>query len=183
MLGPLLAVAFALGWALFYRYRAESLAESLPYYSGAERWWVRACPVVMTVHVTLGSFLVSLAHPTPLRALAAAAVFAAAAVYWLRARAQIGPVDIPRLPSEVPRELRQDGAFAVVRHPMYFAYLVAAAVPLVAAPRPLLFVTFGACAVAIAVRAVQEERRLRAQLGTPYAAYCARVKRLIPFVW
>jgi protein-S-isoprenylcysteine O-methyltransferase Ste14 len=39
------------------------------------------------------------------------------------------------------------------------------------------------CGVALMVRAVQEERRLRAQVGAPYDAYCRAVKRLIPYVW
>ena len=49
--------------------------------------------------------------------------------------------------------------------------------------RPLCVLTFALSSVGLIVRAVQEERRLRVQVGPPYDDYCREVKRLIPFVW
>ena len=110
-------------------------------------------------------------------------LFAAAVAFWFWGRMMIGPLRVRRLPDEPPLRLQQHGAFGVVRHPLYFGYLLAAAAPLAVVPRPLFVLTFALCGVALMVRAVQEERRLRAQVGAPYDAYCRAVKRLIPFVW
>jgi protein-S-isoprenylcysteine O-methyltransferase Ste14 len=66
---------------------------------------------------------------------------------------------------------------------LYFGYLLATAAPVAATPNRWLAVSFALCAMMLAVRAVQEERRLRAQLGAQYDDYCKDVKRLVPFVW
>ena len=75
------------------------------------------------------------------------------------------------------------GPYHYVRHPMY-----ATAIILLAGTTLLLGSWYGlvlvlALAVAIAIRAVQEERTLRAELPG-YDAYLAQVKyHLIPYVW
>ena len=184
MTAVLLGLAFGLGWVPLFAFRAETLEEALPYFTAAERFWVYATPLVVAVHVTLACVLVTLVEPLPaLRTVAALAVFAAALVFWFRARAQISPLRQRRLPDEPPPLLRRDGPFGLVRNPLYFAYLVAAAAPAMVAARPLLLATWLCCFAALSVRAAQEEQRLHAQLGPAYAAYCREVKRLIPFVW
>lgn len=183
MMGPALSVVFALGWIPLYIYRAESIPQALAYYAGAERRWVKLTPVVVSAHATLGCILVSVSDPPPWRAAWGAAVFVAGVAFWFRARTQIGPLRVRRLPDEPPVILRRDGAFGLVRNPLFFGYLVVAAAPLLVAARPILLLTFAACFVALAIRAGQEERRLCAQLGAQYVAYCRAVKRLIPFVW
>lgn len=183
MVGPALSVVFALGWIPLYVYRAESRQEALGHYAGAERRWVKLTPVVVSAHATVGCILVSFSDPPPWRAACGAAVFVAGVAFWFRARAQIGPLRVTRLPDEPPATLRRDGAFGLVRNPLSFGYLVVAAAPLLVAARPLLLLTFAACFVALAIRAEQEERRLHAQLGPLYDDYCRVVKRLIPFVW
>ena len=75
------------------------------------------------------------------------------------------------------------GPFAYVRNPLYLGCLIAASGPVVATLSPLLACTLALCVVSIGVRALQDEQRLRAQLGPTYDAYCRNVKRLIPFIW
>jgi protein-S-isoprenylcysteine O-methyltransferase Ste14 len=181
--GMLMAIAFAIGWIPLYRFRAESMGDALPYYRGAERRWVRLSPVLFAIHMTLASLLLSVSSPPRWRAVLGAALFAAALSFWLWARRQIGPLQTTRLPDDPPPRLRRDGAFGVVRNPLYLAYLLAAAGPAVVAAQPVLALTLAACAAALMIRAAQEERRLHAQLGAEYAEYCRTVKRLIPFVW
>jgi protein-S-isoprenylcysteine O-methyltransferase Ste14 len=178
-----LAFLFGLGWIPLYVYRAESIQDALPYYTDAERRWVTLSPGIVGVHSTLACMLVSVSGSPPWRDGVGIAVFAIGVLFWFWARAQIGPLRVTRLPDQPPTRLRQDGAFGIVRNPLFLGYLLAAAAPLIVAPRPILFVTYAACATALIVRAVQEERRLHAQLGPAYAAYCRDVKRLIPFVW
>jgi len=179
-----LGFLFALGWVPFFAFRAEARGAALPYYSGAERFWVRVAPLVVALHVTLACALVSTTHPLPrLRTLIGMAMFAAALAFWHRARLQIGPLDRRPLPNEPPPTLRRDGPFGIVRNPLYLAYLVAAAAPAIVAARPLLALTWLAAFVVFAIRAAQDERRLHAQLGPVYAEYCREVKSLIPFVW
>jgi protein-S-isoprenylcysteine O-methyltransferase Ste14 len=181
--GFILAVAFALGWVPLYIYRAESRRDALPYYSGSERRWVALSPAVIGAHVALACLLVSFAEPPRWRTALGVVLLTAGVAFWFWARAQIGPLRVTRLPDEPPPQLRRDGAFGVVRNPLYLGYLVVAAAPVVVAARPILLATLTACFAALAVRAAQEERRLRDQLGPSYAAYCRSVKRLIPFVW
>jgi protein-S-isoprenylcysteine O-methyltransferase Ste14 len=183
MAGLPLAILFALAWIPLYIYRAESIPEALVYYAGAERRWVMLAPAIVAAHVTLGCILVSLSDPPPWRAACGAALCAAGGAFWFRARAQIGPLRVTRLPDEAPPTLCRDGAFGLVRNPLSFGYLVVAVAPVLVAARPVLLFTFAASFAALAIRAAQEERRLHAQLGATYGVYCSEVKRLIPFVW
>jgi protein-S-isoprenylcysteine O-methyltransferase Ste14 len=178
-----LASAFALGWVPLYLYRAEAMWEALAYYSATERRWVMLTPAILAAHVTAACILVSVSDPPIWRAGVGAAVFLVGIAFWFRARAQIGPLRVTRLPVDAPTTLRRDGAFAFVRNPLFFGYLLAAAGPALVAARPVLLLTFAACFLALTVRAEQEERRLRTQLGAAYVDYCGEVKRLIPFVW
>ena len=178
-----LASAFALGWVPLYVYRAEAVSEALAYYSPTERRWVLLTPALLAAHVTAACMLLSVSDPPSWRAAVGVAVFLFGIAFWFRARAQIGPLRTTRLPDDAPPILRRDGAFAFVRNPLFFGYLLAAAGPAVVAARPVLLLTFAACFIALTVRAEQEERRLRAQLGAAYVDYCGEVKRLIPFVW
>lgn len=181
--GMLLAIAFAIGWLPTFVYRAEAMQDALPFYSPAERRWVKLAPIVLALHTTLASFVLSRTDPPPWRAAVAVAVFLVGVGFWFWARIQIGPLRVTRLPDEPPHALRRDGPFGIVRNPLYFGYLTFAAAPLIAAALPLLLLTWLVCFAALAVRADQEERRLHQQLGEAYAAYCRDVKRLVPFVW
>lgn len=183
MVGLALAVLFALCWVPLYVFRAESRQEALAYYAGAERRWVQLTPAIMGAHATVGCILVSLSDPPPWRAAGGAALCAAGVAFWFRARAQIGPLRVTRLPDMPPPTLRSDGAFGLVRNPLFLGYLMVALAPVLVAAQPILLLTFAACFTALAVRAEQEERRLHAQLGPAYGAYCRKVRRLIPFLW
>lgn len=179
-----LSVLFALGWIPLFLFRVESRNDALPLYSAAERRWVTLAPAVVATHATLAAVAVSMTAPLPLwRAAAGAALFIAGIGFWFWGRRQIGPLGRTRLPDEPPRQLRRDGAFGLVRNPLYLGYLIAAAAPVVVAARPVFALTWLACFAALAIRAAQEEERLHTQLGPVYAEYCRRVKRLIPFVW
>ena len=179
-----LAALFAAAWIPVFAFRAEDVHASLPFYSTAERFWVRICPVIFALHTTLGTLLVTVNDPLPpLRSLLAAAAVVVGFALWLWARVQIMPLHMRRLPDDPPAALRRDGPFGLVRNPCYLAYLLIAAGPLLATASALLACTWAAAFVALAIRAAQEERRLHAQLGTAYADYCRTVKRLVPFVW
>jgi protein-S-isoprenylcysteine O-methyltransferase Ste14 len=182
--GILLAMAFGLGWVPLFVFRAEAVSEALPSYDASERFWVTLTPVVLALHMTC--ICIAIASMRVISWWSAAlglALFGGAIAFWFWGRMMIGPLRVRRLPDEAPLRLQRNGAFGIVRHPLYFAYLLAAAAPLAVAPRGLFMITFGLCGAALMVRAVQEERRLHVQVGAPYAAYCREVKRLIPFVW
>lgn len=184
MPGPALAILFAAGWIPLYLWRAEATQEAMPFYAPQEKLWVRLSPVIVALHVSAACLALSLSSAVPAwRATLGITMFAAAVGFWVWARSLIGPVRVRRLPDEAPTALCRNGPFGVVRNPLNFAVLVAAAAPAVTAGRSFLLVTYLPCVVALAIRAAQEERRLHAQLGAPYAEYCASVKRLVPFIW
>lgn len=184
MIGAGLAVIFALGWLLLFAYRPENFNEALPSYRGGERFWVFATPTLMAAHVTVSCVVLNWLPPPPLWSIVLGmGLFAGSIAFWFWGRVLIGPLRVRRLPDEPPLQLRRDGAFGIVRHPMYFAYLLACAAPVLLVRRGFLLVTFGLAVLGIIMRAVQEERRIRAQIGRPYDDYCREVKRLIPYVW
>lgn len=183
-LGLLLAVVFTIGWIPVFVYRTEVLADALPAYHGMERLWSVVLPVLLATHCTLAATILSFVEAIPAWSAAIGlAVYGTAVVFWLWGRALISPLHVRRLPDEPPLQLRRDGAFGVVRHPLYFSYLLVCAAPVILARRGVLLVTFVLCALALAVRSVLEEQRLHAQLGAQYDEYCRTVKRLVPFVW
>jgi protein-S-isoprenylcysteine O-methyltransferase Ste14 len=183
-LGLGLAVLYTVSLAPLFFIRTESLGDALPYYSRAERASAIGSAVLVTVHMTLACVCVSLTPDVGAgTAVASVGLFFSGVALWVWARVQIGPLRIQRLPDEPPLRLRRDGAFAIVRNPLYLAILMIAAAPLVVAQRLVLGVTYLLSAGTLALRAVQEERRLHTQLGTEYAEYCRAVKRLVPFVW
>jgi protein-S-isoprenylcysteine O-methyltransferase Ste14 len=182
--GVALGVFFALGWALFYVFRAESHHAALPFYSGTERLWVQLAPAILSLHVTAACVTITRTPVIPAASgVLAVAVFVMAIAFWFWGRMMIGPLRTRYLPQQPPRRFRVDGAFGIVRHPLYFGYLLAAFAPLLVARRAFLLATLALSFVALAMRAVQEERRLQTWLGPSYEAYCRSVKRLIPFVW
>lgn len=183
-LGLGLAVFFTVGWVPAFLFRAEAVGAALPHYSASEQHWVRLTVVVLSLHMTVACISVSFTPDIPpWRALLGVLAFVAGIGLWFWGRVLIGPLDVQRLPEEPPLRFRQDGAFAIVRHPLYAGFLLAASAPVLVTTRVYLTASFAVCAVVLAVRAVQEERRLRAHLGAAYDAYCRKVKRLVPFVW
>jgi protein-S-isoprenylcysteine O-methyltransferase Ste14 len=183
--GLTLAVVYTLGWAPLFFIRTESLTAAFPLYSRAERWSTVGSAVLLGVYVTLTCVTVSLEQAVRWSAAAASlVVFAIGVILWLRARIQIGPVHVRRLPDQPPPSLRRDGAFGLVRNPLYLGVLIAAGAPLIVTPRLWLVLLYAACALALVIRTLQEERRLRVLLGAEHARYCAEVRwRLFPFIW
>jgi len=182
--GLALALLFTLGWVPLFLMRTESMRAALPEYTRAEKASVLSCAILLALHMTLACAPLSFAFELPLwRTVIAVVVFAAGTAFWFWGRVLIGPLRVRSLPDEPPRRFQCRGAFRIVRHPLYLSYLALAAAPLVVAPRLETGITYILCVIAFIVRAMQEERRLHAQLGPAYAAYCREVKRLVPFVW
>ncbi|MEE8311352.1 MAG: hypothetical protein V3R77_03780 [Candidatus Binatia bacterium] len=182
--GLLLAGLFTLGWIPHFLYRTEALTDAFASYSRSERFWVIAAPSIIAANTAIACITLSLATTIPpWRTALSIAVFVGGVGFWLWGRRAIAPYDTRRLPDEPPLEFRRDGPFGLVRNPLYFGTMLAAAAPVIAAAEPSLLVPYSACIVALRVRAEQEERRLHRQLGPAYAQYCDEVKRLIPFLW
>jgi len=183
-LGFVLAFVFTLGWVPLFVFRTEAVGAALPAYSPAERFWVHVTHALFGIHMTAACATLTLSEDIPLWSAAlSVVVYGMAIAFWFWARPLIGPLRERRLPNQPPPSLRRDGAFGLVRNPLYFSYLVAVAAPILAARQPLLLVSFALCVIAVIVRATQDERRLHAQMGAEYEAYCRQVKRLVPFIW
>ena len=106
----------------------------------------------------------------------ASAVFAVAAVRHLGRQWSL----VARLSDE--HRLVTTGPYAVVRHPIYAAMLgLMIATGLAFATPATLAVAIGVYLAGTTWRATSEERLLRGAFGEAYAAYAARVPRIIPF--
>lgn len=180
----LVAFLYAVSWVPLFLFRVEALRAALPYYSRRERIAVRLAPCLLSLHVAFACVWLNFADiVTDRHLLAGAALWGAGLGLWFWGRIGIGPPAQRRLPDEPPLVFRQDGPFGIVRHPLYASYLFLALAPVLVTASVALLPTFAACVAVIAVRAAQEESRLRAQLGASYDDYCRGVKRLIPFLW
>lgn len=82
---------------------------------------------------------------------------------------------------DAPEEIVTDGAYALVRHPFYAAFLGALAAAALAAPSPVTLAALAWGGIALSLTARHEERRLLAsRFGDGYRAYMARTGRLLP---
>jgi protein-S-isoprenylcysteine O-methyltransferase Ste14 len=182
--GWLLAILFTVGWVPLYLSRAEALSQALPRYEPIEKLATISTTVWVSLHMTLGCLLLTLESDIPaVRALAAGTVYFVGLGFWFWGRSLIGPLAVRRLPDEPPLEFKRSGAFGIVRHPLYCGYMTLSAAPVVATFNPWLAASYAVCVLLIGIRVLQEEKRLRAQLGPQYEDYSREVKRLIPFVW
>lgn len=77
-------------------------------------------------------------------------------------------------------ELRTDGAYGWVRHPIYAAVLLGSAAGAVQAARPEPLLGLVALVLVLHVKAGYEEQLLRARFGEAYDVYASRVPRLVP---
>lgn len=78
--------------------------------------------------------------------------------------------------------LRTDGAYRVVRHPIYAAVLLGSTAGAVLAARPEPLIGLAALSMVLHVKAGYEEGLLRERFGEAYDVYASRVPRLVPFM-
>lgn len=106
-----------------------------------------------------------------------------AALFMLWARITFGMRSFHAAADTTEGELVTRGPYAIVRNPIYTAAIffswvsVGANLNLASAALALLILA------GMLVRILAEERELRKQYGAAYAAYCGRVKRLVPGVF
>lgn len=180
-----LTLIYTIGWIPLYGIRAESLTDALPEYDRSEGIAAVTTSITVSIHVTVSCLTLAFLEE-PISWAAAAlmiVIYGSGLAFWVWARRMIAPLDVQRRPVEAPDRLIRHGAFGLVRNPLYFGVLICAAAPLAAVPRLHLMVSFAVCFAALSLRALQDEKRLLAQVGAPYEDYCRDVKRLIPFVW
>lgn len=93
---------------------------------------------------------------------------------------RLGPSLRP-LPAPPPgATLRTDGAYGLVRHPIYAGLLIACAGAALRRARPEPLAALAVLAGVLHVKSGYEERLLRAEFGAAYDDYAARVPRLVP---
>ena len=140
-----LALFFTVGWVPVYRYRTELLFEAYPNYEGAERSSGPLSLIILSLHVTAGCILTSLANIPPMAVLMSVLLYLMGIGLWLWGRSLLAPLNARLLPQEAPEGLRRDGAYGLVRHPLYLGTLVAASAPVVATRSWVLLVTLVCC--------------------------------------
>jgi protein-S-isoprenylcysteine O-methyltransferase Ste14 len=81
---------------------------------------------------------------------------------------------------EEKTDLVMAGPYRVVRHPIYLFQVIMVAAITLLLPSLLALIILFVHLVCIATKAADEESHLRALLGRPYEAYCARTGRWLP---
>jgi len=79
--------------------------------------------------------------------------------------------------------LVQSGPYAIVRHPIYTGILTALIGTVLTLGTLAAWLGVLAALVAFLIRVDIEDKMMAAEFGAAHAAYRARTKRLIPFVW
>jgi protein-S-isoprenylcysteine O-methyltransferase Ste14 len=105
---------------------------------------------------------------------------------WLlyRSHADLGDNWSITLELRKEHELRTDGVYRSVRHPMYAALLIYAAGQALVVPNWLVGPSYlAAVLLLVACRLGTEERMMSQEFGNRYEEYVARTKRLVPGVW
>jgi protein-S-isoprenylcysteine O-methyltransferase Ste14 len=121
--------------------------------------------------------------PSGLRALGAALLVGAMALFYLTFRANAFLSPAVRVQADRGQTVVSTGPYRYVRHPMYAAFVALTAGSALFLGSWLGLLGCAPLAVLVAVRAVLEERTLRRELAG-YDDYARRVRyRLIPFVW
>lgn len=82
----------------------------------------------------------------------------------------------------VAAQLRTDGPYAVVRHPLYAGLLVAASGAAVLRRRTEPLVALAALSGVLHLKAAAEERRLEGRFDSAYREYATRTPRLLPLL-
>lgn len=178
-----ITLVFIFGWLAVFVFRTEALSETLPALTSSERWVSYGMIAANSVNMTLGCMLITSAHVSLTTAMLGVIVYGLGIGLWFWGRTQICPLQTRRRPKQPPLRLRRDGAFGLVRHPLYCGMLLASAAPLVVTRSPVVGLTYALCIAVMVSRMVQEERVLRQQLGAEYESYQREVSRIIPFVW
>jgi protein-S-isoprenylcysteine O-methyltransferase Ste14 len=83
---------------------------------------------------------------------------------------------------EAPGRLLESGPYAYTRNPMYLGHLIFLLGLALSFRSPLGWLLWLANIPWFHRRVLYDETRLHAKFGAEYAAYCARVRRWIPFV-
>jgi protein-S-isoprenylcysteine O-methyltransferase Ste14 len=83
----------------------------------------------------------------------------------------------------MPDRFLDDGPYALTRNPMYLGHLIFLAGLAITFRSWFALILFAARAAWFHFRVLHDEQRLQAAFGAEYEAYCARVKRWMPFVF
>jgi protein-S-isoprenylcysteine O-methyltransferase Ste14 len=162
-------------------------ARGLPGRTGSVEWWAGLLFVVALI-VGVGAPMADLAGLEPFAALdrrgvAASGIGIASAGVLLTLLAQLSMGDSWRIGVDVSErtELVTDGAFRVVRNPIFSAMLVTAVGLALMVPNAVALAGLAALIVALElqVRGAEEPYLLRVH-GPRYAAYARRVGRFVP---
>jgi protein-S-isoprenylcysteine O-methyltransferase Ste14 len=114
-------------------------------------------------------------------AMVAVTLAAFAFAWWARLR--MGPLWSVTAQAKAYHRIIDDGPFALVRHPIYFGLILGVAARAGAKGTSLSLWGLAMVAGGFWLKARIEERFLAETLGREaYAAYAARVRRLIPFI-
>lgn len=121
---------------------------------------------------------------SPAQAVVGAVVFAAALALFLATHRQLGRNWSQTLELREGHTLVTHGVYRLVRHPMYSAFFLWALAQLLLLQNwivgPAGFVGFG---LLYAFRIGREEAMMHEAFGAEYAAYAARTKRIVPFLY
>lgn len=179
-------VVFTVGWVPVFLLRSEPLRARTQAASPDERRAIWNAIAAVTVHVVLVELALSRPEgPPPGTAQLAIgiAVFGIGLAFWTLARRTLVGTRRFLDPTRPPPALVTSGPYTLVRHPLALGMLILALGPAVAAGRSLTWASFGAVAVTMARRCLQEEDELAATFGAAYERYAAATPRLVPFVW
>ncbi|MFI9103445.1 methyltransferase family protein [Streptomyces fildesensis] len=151
------------------------------------KWWLTALPFGLSPLFVAGSTAVGWEPITPdswrtgLTLVAVALNAVSIALIFLTLGTHRIPVALWHQENDDPRHIVTHGAYGLIRHPFYAAFLLAFLSGAVLFPHAITLALFCYGFVALNTTAAQEEQRLSgSEFGVEYRRYLARTGRFLP---
>ena len=156
-------------------------------------WWLTAAPLYVSILLVAGAFFEVLPSVTDYHfyqdeasELAAAALsVASTALIALTVGTHRAPVSLWHQRESTPERLVTYGAYRLIRHPFYSAFLLALLAAFLFSPQPGTLFTLAYGLAALSFTAAKEERQLgsASAFGEEYRAFVQRTGRFWPRLW
>jgi len=176
-----------LAWVVYWTVSARGIKPAARQETAGQRWMYSLPLMIAMVLFVRPQFVPPLAHPAWGHSYATywigTALLISGLAFSIWARRVLGRNWSGTVTVKEDHELIESGPYRFVRHPIYTGLLLALAGSTLAQGWWSSVVALVLCFVSFWIKLLREEAWMRETFGEKYEAYCARTKRLVPFLF